>query len=75
MIAIEKNVPMPTVRPSQMSGAMDALKAMEVGDSILVRGAGLRNSVGQYVTRAQRITGAKFTRRATDEGFRIWRTA
>ena len=63
---IEKSIPI----PMQRGAAVYPWAEMEVGDSILVTKAS-----GRVAGRSWGIRhNAKFTSRATENGFRIWRT-
>ena len=68
-IKIEKDVPMPEFRAS---GVTAALRRMDVGDSIFLRGKKSSNvtSLAAILTKK---TERKFATRTVEGGIRVWR--
>ena len=62
-IKIEKHIPM----PSRGIGGTDAMRAMEVGDSILLEKLCRSN--------LYRLKGYRFSTRKVAGGYRVWRVA
>lgn len=66
MYEVESNIPVPLFRKSCSLYPFDT---MEVGDSFLAEEANVRSAAGQYSKRH----GRKFTTRAVEGGYRVWR--
>jgi hypothetical protein len=66
---IEKGIPIPTKFCN--SGIAATMRAMEVGDSVLVPGTA--NNVSANVAYITRRTSMKFAQRKEGNGYRIWR--
>lgn len=69
MLAIEKNVPLPT--PSGRTPKYP-WRMMEVGDSFFVRNTTVKNFSGNTWS-AWKKTGFKYAVRAEGDGVRVWR--
>jgi hypothetical protein len=65
---IDANIPIPTGRRTRYPWA-----EMAVGDSFLTKDAS-RNSLQAQATRYGKQLDRRFTVRAVDDGFRVWRT-
>ena len=70
---IEKNIPVPTKGGSKTSHLQNAIRLMELGDSILL--AGMTVSTLSSVVQCARINnpGFKFSQRRVEGGSRLWR--
>ena len=68
-IKIEKDVPMPEFRAS---GVTAALRRMDVGDSIFLRGK-KSNNITTIVGILTKKTERKFMTRTVEGGIRVWR--
>lgn len=69
-LKIEKGIPMPDKRHYRKNPIMDAIKKMEIGDSVLME----RKSVNGMGYRAVKL-GYQFSTRKEGEGaVRVWRT-
>ena len=68
-IKIEKDVPMPEFRAS---GVTAALRKMDVGDSIFLRGK-KSNNITTIVGILTKKTERKFMTRTVEGGIRVWR--
>lgn len=78
-IKIEKNIPIaPKRAPGRPSKSKYPFNEMEIGDSFFVSGITLSTincTVRKFRMRNARNDGLKFTVRAVDGGFRVWRVA
>jgi hypothetical protein len=72
-LKIEKNVPIPISTGRKGSGPIQtAMRALKKGDSVIIPG----KSVGNVYSAARAYIGkGKYTVRAVDGGFRVWRIA
>lgn len=70
-IKIEHNIPVPK---GHANGFSAALRMLEVGDSIFLKGKN-SSSVSTMVFYAARSENKKFTCRTMDGGVRVWRIA
>ena len=68
-LEIEKGIPMPAPRAW---GITAALRKMDVGDSIFLRGK-KSNNITTIVAILTKKTGLMFTTRMVDGGTRVWR--
>lgn len=68
-LKIEKGIPIP---PRRKSGMTEVLRALEVGDSVLLMTT--YSSVGGIVYLARAGTEKKFVTRTEGDGIRVWRT-
>ena len=68
-LEIEKGIPMPEPR---VWGITAALRKMDVGDSIFLRGK-KQNTVTSLVAILTKKTERKFATRTVDGGLRVWR--
>jgi hypothetical protein len=66
-LKIEKGIPIPVKR----GGVFIPFDAMEIGDSILIKGIGQSN----VVSRLYAFRPKKFTTRSLESGVRVWRIA
>jgi hypothetical protein len=69
---IEKGIPIPVGMGGRRSGVADALRKLEVGDSVLIPG------VASVAFNAIRYVGGNkttHTARREKEGYRVWRIA
>lgn len=72
---IEKGVPIPQDRgQGHRTGFSRALRALEVGDSMLVPEM-TQNGVSARASSLSKITGQKFITRRVEGGIRIWRVS
>lgn len=78
MFTIEKSVPIP-VPGTVKTGVTNALKQMNVGDSVLIpMGVTNRNRLSSRFSEFAKTkagAGKRFTQRKTPDGYRIWRIA
>jgi hypothetical protein len=71
MIAIEKNVPVPT----ESAKAKYPFRTMVVGDSFFVESDTKGRTVTKLLSATRNYPDRKFTARQVEGGVRVWRTA
>ena len=69
---IDKNVPLPKRKTSQLAEKYPVLRSLEVGDSVLFEISPA--SVAVHTRRIGKELGQKFMVRDTPEGTRVWRS-
>jgi hypothetical protein len=71
-LQIEDGIPIP-IRGRPASPAGTAVRALEIGQSVLIREGTMRD-VCAMVSYIAKLTKRKFATRAVDGGRRVWRT-
>ncbi len=74
MIAIDKDIPLPPKKGGPGRGRKYPWNEMEVGDSFLLMAKNMPSASAGATTTGRRL-GFKFTVRAENGAFRIWRIA
>lgn len=70
-IKVENDIPIPPL--STTSGVGEALRRIDVGQSVFIRGKSSYQMSG-IISPLKKIDGKDFTSRTMDGGVRIWRT-